>query len=376
MSENIKLLDSGTYGCVISPPISDEKSIIEEYISYKNKDDNDVAKLYKKGVDSFQKELQQFVIIRKIDPNSKFTPKLKGALKINDKELTESNIISCLNNNKLIYQIILENAGEKINTKFKISYQQFLLIFKEFLEGMIKMQKEGLVHRDIKPANVLFNGRRLNLIDFGMMCNKEDVYSKKSMSILSFKYPFYPPEFYVAYIFRMNINNDNDNIEFTENIDNVYGMMVRSQYFAFINKYIKGEDFNKFKLGIKDFLSDIKKSYTKYSDIFNSDLALKSDIYPLSFIISALNKNITFNEHSQKHFIDLLFRSCFEPNPLKRVTLEDLYELVKDEFIRKVTSVLTAAKSKESTLTGGTNKKLACDRISRKVEIFSISPFI
>ena len=119
MSENIKLLDSGTYGCVISPPISDEKSIIEEFIPYKNKDDNDVAKLYKNGLTSFQKELIQFTKIRRIDPNNIFTPKLKGALKINNMFIN-SNIETCLNN-KIIYELILENAGQKINTTFKIA---------------------------------------------------------------------------------------------------------------------------------------------------------------------------------------------------------------------------------------------------------------
>lgn len=371
MSENIKLLDSGTYGCVISPPISDEKSIIEEFIPYKNKDDNDVAKLYKNGLTSFQKELIQFTKIRRIDPNNIFTPKLKGALKINNMFIN-SNIETCLNN-KIIYELILENAGQKINTNFKISYPQFLLLFKEFLEGMIKMQNGNLVHRDIKPANVLYNGRRLKLIDFGLMCEKEDVYNiKKSVSVLSYKYPFYPPEFYVAFIFIMNIKNEENSKDFVENIDNIYDMIERSEYFIFMNRYLQGENFNKFKLGIKDFLSDIKKSYTKYSDLFNGDLALKADIYPLSFVLSSLNKNIIFDNQTQKNFINLLFRSCIESNPLKRVSLQDLYEIVKEE-LNKALSIIRSKKS-ENIKGGGVIKKLTIDRIPRKYKIYYSLP--
>lgn len=369
MSENIKLIDSGSYGCVISPPISNKESIIEEFIPYNNKDDNDVAKLYKRGLQSFQKELAQFIKIRNIDPNSLFTPKFKGALKINNNMFINSNIESCLDN-KIIYELILENAGQKINTTFKISYPQFLLLFKEFLEGMIKMQNGNLVHRDIKPANVLYNGRRLKLIDFGLMCEKEDVYNiKKSVSVLSFKYPFYPPEFYVAFIFIMNIKNEENSKDFVENIDNIYDMIERSEYFIFMNRYLQGENFNKFKLGIKDFLSDIKKSYTKYSDLFNGDLALKADIYPLSFVISSLNKNINFNNQTQKNFINLLFRSCIESNPFKRVSLQNLYELVKEE-LNRILSMLKLSKS-GGVITSKKIKKLQCDNIPRKILYYS-----
>ena len=47
-NNNITLLGSGTYGCVITRPISNKNYIIKEYIPYRDIDDSDIGKIYKK----------------------------------------------------------------------------------------------------------------------------------------------------------------------------------------------------------------------------------------------------------------------------------------------------------------------------------------
>ena len=233
---NISLLGSGTYGCVISNPISNKNYIIKEYIPYCNIDidKNDIGKIYKKGdeddKESFHDELGILLKIKKIDPFNYFTVKLKAAFNFygniiaKEKHLLKSLQVKVNNNsiiNETFYQIILENGGMHLDDLDSIPYKKFLKLFERFLQGMIKLNENKLVHTDIKSDNILITKTKINLIDFGCMVPAKDVYNKEDDWRLSAYYCVYPPEFFIASI----LSNCNNNI--SKKLDNVLNIMKK-----------------------------------------------------------------------------------------------------------------------------------------------------
>jgi serine/threonine protein kinase len=340
-NNNISLLGSGTYGCVISNPISNKNYIIKEYIPYCDIDKNDVGKIYKKrdenedDEESFNEELDILLKIKKIDPFNYFTVKLKGAFNFHgnviahEEDLLRSLEVEVKNNiiNETFFQIILENGGMNFYNLDNISYKKFLKLFKRLLQGMIKLNENKLVHTDIKPDNILITKTKINLIDFGCMVPAKDVYNKEYYGRLSAFYRFYPPEFFIASILLKCKNN------ISKKLDNVLNIMKKKDYF---NKNNIPEEIHEFYYsGIKKFIKDIKsRRLTNYNDIFTEKLALQTDIYSLSLIIKEFNntKKIDFKTKKEYNFLLKLYKRCKDPNPYDRINIYSLYTLVRNEY--------------------------------------------
>ena len=91
------LIDRGGFGCVISPPISDEKNTKSVDIQYMNRNNNDIAKLYIDGKKNYLQELEEISKIDAIDPTHFFTVKMKGATAIDGGVFNNNNDIKkCL----------------------------------------------------------------------------------------------------------------------------------------------------------------------------------------------------------------------------------------------------------------------------------------
>jgi len=225
---NYKEVGVGSFGVVVKPPLEFAKiqNIDEEYI---NKNTNDVGKIFKfyaitdktnKTKENYETELEELKNIKKIDKKHIFTVPFKGAysgyiseetwksysyLEI-DLELSRTREVSSDQNDpkNIIYQIILEDGGSELSHLFRnknlINYEKFITIFNKFLTGMLLLQKKKVVHRDIKPPNVLYNGEKLNLIDFGLAVNAKDIYKLNNENIrrMNYVYIFNPPEYYIA----------------------------------------------------------------------------------------------------------------------------------------------------------------------------------
>jgi serine/threonine protein kinase len=346
-NNNISLLGSGTYGCVISNPISNKNYIIKEYIPYCDIDidKNDVGKIYKKGdeddedsfndEESFNKELRILLKIKKIDPFNYFTVKLKaafnfhGSIIAHEEDLLRSLEVEVKNNiiNETFFQIILENGGMNFYNLDNIPYKKFLKLFKRFLQGMIKLNENKLVHTDIKPDNILITKTKINLIDFGQMLSAKDVYNKEDDWRLSAYYCFYPPEFFIASILSKCKNN------MSKKLDNVLNIMKKKDYFDKTN--IPKEAQKLYYSGIKKFIKDIKsRRLTNYNDIFTEKLALQTDIYSLSFIIKEFinTKKIDYKTKKEYNFLLKLYKRCKDPNPYDRINIYSLYTLVRNEY--------------------------------------------
>jgi serine/threonine protein kinase len=338
-NNNINLLGSGTYGCVISNPICNKNYIIKEYIPYNDIDNNDIGKIYKKGdlddKESFNDELDILLKIKKIDPFNYFTVKLKAAFNFygniiaQEKHLLTSLEVEVKVNNSIIneifYQIILENGGVHLDKFNKISYKKFLKLFKKFLQGMIKLNENKLVHTDIKPDNILITKTKINLIDFGCMIPAKVLYNDENNFRLSTYYSVYPPEFYIASILSKCKNN------ISKKLDNILNIMIKRNYF---DKKNIPEFYKKiYYSGIQKFIKHIKlQNLTNYNDIFTEKLALQSDIYSLSFIISNFYNIIHDMTEQEKDFMLGLVLRCQNANPYTRIDIYSLYLLVNNEY--------------------------------------------
>ena len=113
MTKDSKLIASGTYGCVVIPPIT--KSIAE-LKKYTNKSKDDIGKLFKATGDSKKEALKEYSKYKESVENvlyyTKIVPKIKGYNIINN--ITDTQIHNCLfldDYDEDIHQLIYENAG-------------------------------------------------------------------------------------------------------------------------------------------------------------------------------------------------------------------------------------------------------------------------
>lgn len=378
-----KLLDSGTYGCVVTPPF-DKKNIIREVIMpYKNKKNSDIAKIYKRGKEDFAEEVELIEKVQKIDPKNKFTTKMKGAMVLIGDEIENATIQNCLIEKKKIstydsskpvvnymndsyYQLILENGGERTDKTYSLTYPDFISKFRVFIEGMLKLQEHNFVHLDIKPANVLISDDKINLIDFGLMTRFNELFTKENQHILEYShvYPYYPPEFYLAQLY-LNITSI---FAIRKDIlDRWEGKMIQddiSKYLqqSFVNKSIDLR--KKYENGVQKLFeiirSKVDNGIVDASEIFPKEMAKKTDVFSISYIIAALAKNIIFSKNdvekrNQQEFIEEIYQKCFEPNPYDRTSMKELYDIINKEY--KSIAYNSSSKSSNKSSKNANNTK-------------------
>ena len=79
MTRDSKLIASGSYGCVVIPPITKN---ITEIKKYRNKDKDDIGKLFKAIGDSKKETLKEYSKYKESVENvlhyNKIVPKIKG----------------------------------------------------------------------------------------------------------------------------------------------------------------------------------------------------------------------------------------------------------------------------------------------------------
>jgi len=339
-----KLLSSGSFGCVVSPPFPKTNNRRNYDIVYNNQLLNDIGKIYKnqyKPADIvYREELNLLKMIDRLDPHSIFTTKLKGAFAIDNISITnnkiDNKIRECLNTNTnqdTYYQIILENGGKDLENNYRINYIYFLKKILTLIYGMIILQNNGLVHQDIKPLNVLINQKKFSLIDFGLMKMMSQIYTQDNLDRLtSYSYPYNPPEYLIASIFIDNKVNSINAFGKNEVINTLNKTILKAHFLQ--NKNI-GKNLRAIYIeGITDFLNEIYKNNKSFSEIFNKDLAMKADVFSFAYIIYELNKHIIYKYEKEKIFVSKLYHYCIKANPYKRATFKSLYNMVYHEIKR------------------------------------------
>lgn len=346
----LKIFKKSIYGCVVQPPIQDKYI---NYIgnSYKNKKDDDIGKIFVYSND-FKEHFKLLKQVNSIDPQHLFTVEMKAFGKINGSVIRICNdeIKDCLkktnNFKQSYYEIIVENAGIPLNNDFSIRYNQFISIFIYFLKGMMTLHNNGKIHGNIIENNILINSKKISLINFNYMKNAYDVYSKKYNDLLKTNYKYFPPEFYIAYVFNNIITSDLSFEQIRYRLSKV--LFDKLNETKFFDRYQNKEKIQK---SVQDFINTIlENKLTRKSDIFTNKMAFKADVYALGHIIGAFYRKIKFSSNEdkankQKQFIRNIYIMCLEYNPYKRLSVSSLYSL----FIREAKN----NNSRVKTMNGG-----------------------
>lgn len=354
-------IDSGSYGCVVTPPHFTEDSQI--VVEYKNRKENDVGKIFKLNLQTFEEELSLLQMVNMIDPRNKFTPKLKGALILNGSSITDAQTRQCLMNSKSSRmkqeygEIIQENGGARIDQMtHKITYVEFLKMFLTFINGMQKMQKQGYVHQDIKPNNVLINEKKISLIDFGLMNHNTNIYDIENTRLKYKEYRFYPPEYFIAWLFL----NNKIKVETVDDLDNIMKVLNSPRYDYFNNLIFKRDStlYHHYKNGIKNFIHYLReKNLTSFSDIFTPSLALKTDVFSIGHVLASLlsRESIVFDHLGQENFVFSLHYSCMTINPFNRISINDISKALRSQL--KILNISSNSASSESSESSDTSSK-------------------
>ncbi len=314
-------------------------NIIKEYLEYSIIDDIDVSKIFKKDNKiEFHNELNILMKIRNIPDYIFFTTAIKSASKFKYKNIYyHKNIdIEYSKYDDNVYQIIFEYGGTPINKiNYNISFSKFLQYFKQLLKGVKSLQDNNIVHRDIKPTNCLITDKKLNLIDFGLACDVNNVYKndKDTEFILSYMYMYHPPEFYIIHLLYKQQKICDD---FIKNLDNVFNNLLPDNidkfYYEHYYRYFFNEPYNIFayKKAFHKFYTDIKdKNIKKIEDILTIDFAFKTDIFSLSFILKSLKSHIIFNNIHQRQTFNILYYMMYALNPYDRCNINEIIDYIE-----------------------------------------------
>jgi len=348
---NITIIGSGNYSIAIRPVIT---NVTHEYLEYIDQCTTDVTKIFKLGNDEdFEKELDILFKLKQIQDYASFTVSIKGASKFKVSTLpydhdimTNLNILYSNKENydKYLYQIIFGYGGIPLNKlNNQITFIQFISIMRNFCIGMQKLQENNIVHRDIKPTNVLFYNNKLNLIDFGLACNINDVYANTDDNkyVLAYMYMYHPPEFYIAYLLY-ETKHKNEDSDFQSILDKAFEKMMsytqelNTYYDEHYYKYHKMEPYDIFsyRKGFAEFYHDIvSKNVQTIEEIFISELAFKADIFGISYILKELKKHIVFDNIFQKQIYYNLYDMMHCLNPYRRASISEIITYIESVYV-------------------------------------------
>lgn len=164
------VIGEGAYGKVYRPP----KSCNRPYDLSKK-----VGKVFG-SMHSYKEELQTMGEVKKINSKSEFSIPMYEA---------------CPEAMQIIYEDGGQDLYDYIKTR-KPSEALMTRLLKQMsfvCRGLAKLSSHGYVHQDIKLENIVYNGKKMYLIDFGLMNRASDVYNHKD--VLEYDYMAYPPEY-------------------------------------------------------------------------------------------------------------------------------------------------------------------------------------
>jgi len=81
---------------------------------------------------------------------------------------------------------------------------------------------------------------------------------------------------------------------------------------------------------IQDFINEIKLKNYDYHDVFNNQLAFKTDIYGISFIINEMANKLVYTHDNQKIAMYNIYKMCEEINPYKRANIDQIISYIDE----------------------------------------------
>lgn len=356
-------IGEGSYGCVIRPYIKcDGKTGDDKYIS---------KFFFRKS--SYIKELNIQKNIQRIGLDKKgFTIKMKSNCKINlekKPKIRELSSNACGIYDKEVYQIVFEYGGidlrelfikEEMKSKMRrINLRELMKRFMNIFEGLCELDRLNLVHFDIRTDNILysFENDKFYIIDFGLMKDKNDVYSKFYIqSFYNEPHKSYPNELNILGFLNESSKKSKMSNEIINSKMFLISLESKLYNISFFNphqehikkimeimEYIDKEITDKFEETLEILKKDFKKnmsdkSLNEFVGNICDDIKSKIDVYMLGlvlyeFLINII-KNIPDNSTISRIPLEIydLIKEMIHLNPCERLTIHEAYNKLKEIF--------------------------------------------
>jgi serine/threonine protein kinase len=182
------IIGEGSYGCVLKPNIpckntpSNARRISKFFTN---------SKEFKKERDIMKMIGDRELYVASCELPSKDLPEALKDCKI---------LTSATNDAKHLRQIIYNYKGDDLSKLVRSIRSENLYIdlfkgMKKVINTLEAINKKGYQHMDIKLGNLVFDGKEVTIIDYGLLTSKENVYTRELNYIHSHVYDYYPPEF-------------------------------------------------------------------------------------------------------------------------------------------------------------------------------------
>jgi hypothetical protein len=303
-----KLIGSGTYGCVVKPPI--KNNIIKIRKKYTNEEYDDVGKLFKTTKNAIKEAVNEYMTykysIENIKYYNKIAPKIKGYNIIS--EINNNDINNCIinfKNDNHIHQLIYENAGITFKNypHNQLNFKNLIKMIKNFFIYFDYYVKAGKIHNDINNNNIMIKDDRIVLIDFGLEKDKKTIFDKKYSKFFNHDYIFYSPEFRLLYL-RLEEHSKSVNV-----------------HFGFSNfKYLLMPSYGNFDIMSKNY---ILKEIDSLLNDFSTDYS-KIDIFSIGVNLYLIRDKIIFDTTKEYDDYNYLIKKMIEPNHNKRFSISEI----------------------------------------------------
>jgi len=358
-----KVIGEGTYGCVHDPSLHCETSPSANF-NY----DTYVSKLMK--TEYAKKELEEFLVIGKIDPTNEYhlgnpimcKPEINAKVKKEISECTNIQATDVIAHTNKYSLLIMKSGGFDLK-QFCVKEMQnyfehdrdkldlFLLEILQLFKGLKFFKDNGLIHYDLKPQNILFDTKtgKLKFIDFGLMREKTKVIessinNSNGLGSFHWSYPFdagfMNEQYYTKYknmnkTERKKLKNEIINLIEKGTGPNTYNLKIRHPR-AFDTLFLYVTDMKPTKeireMFVDYFFNGFDKlidteEYVEMLDKIVDSIDVFGLGFSLQFIMNCLQSHDIISEKDYKILFSFFSKMC-DPDPSRRVI--DLDILIND----------------------------------------------
>ena len=357
MAQAVKI-GQGGYGCVYAPTLFCDGE--------DTKDDTLVTKLLKTSAAT--KEMKEYKLIERIDPNNIFYPgkprQCKPAsIAYNVNAAKTCGVIRDKKKFPQDYTLLqMTNAGENLDTfseRIDVwlvndanirNLMKFWISLHRAFKGLVAFDESNIVHHDLKPQNIMFHSGdvRANIIDFGMTFTKADIIKDAIDSRFEYDMSWwnFPPENnlfskkWYDYLFKNSSDDDFDRrLKVIVNDAELNKALKNS---LLLNAEIPKGDFLERKVrSMKDQLLSCIKEWRASGKTYQEFLTIainKIDVYGFGL---ALLRVASRAEHLMPNpfLIDMneLIKRMLHPSWLERITIQEATIIYEDILLKHLT---------------------------------------
>ena len=325
-------ISAGTYGCVFSPPLACEAT--DNPIKQNQRS---IGKLFS-DPESSKKEVRDAERIKKFDPEYKFTVPYLGQCITSKRKFTESDEVQKCRKHvdgtrTYFNQVLYGYGGIELTTyitkpeNVNVNFDDMLRACLPVLEGIKRMQTQGLMHTDINPNNMLLDNSgpspRVNLIDFGLMSKLSSL--KTRYYVHAHRYPYYPPEFR---IFDTRRHGVIDEYELVNACWNNLSSLKLPDFGFWMNSLWPQ---NVYSYEINNVVRELTElNLLKFEKAFDKIIAPSVDAYSfgmtmleIAYNLEITKKLVLSSPEFYKNVLSTVILPLVHPNVFKRLTLDE-----------------------------------------------------